>query len=126
MSSYIPGTCNIGKGEIRRRQSVAAIGLALLLIATTFLFVEHLTKYSRLALFIPAMIFATGWIQSRRKFCLAFGFMGTFNFGTLGELSKVASLDDLKADRALAKSILWQSIILALAITGLIFFIPIQ
>ena len=50
--------------------------------------------------------------------------MGTFNFGKLGQLSKVASKEDKAADRATAISILTQAIILAAAITGLIFFLP--
>ena len=32
--SYIPGTCNLGKAEIRRRQFVALLGLVLTI--TTF------------------------------------------------------------------------------------------
>ena len=50
--------------------------------------------------------------------------MGTFNFGKLGQLSKVADSDAKLADRKTALSILGQSVVLALAITGLIYFIP--
>ena len=31
--TYIPGTCNIGKGEIRRRQFVALVGTVLSVVA---------------------------------------------------------------------------------------------
>lgn len=125
-SNYQPGVCNIGPGEIRRRQSVAAIGAVLTIALAFFLISGHHPKASRASIFIPAMIFAVGWIQSRRKFCLAFGFMGTFNFGKLGELSKVADKDDLARDRATALSILSQAIVLAIAITGLVLLIPIK
>lgn len=125
-SNYQPGVCNIGTGEIRRRQSVAAIGAVLTIVSAIVLISGHQPKASRASIFIPAMIFSVGWIQSRRKFCLAFGFMGTFNFGKLGELSKVADKDDLARDRATAMSILSQSIILAIAITGLVLLIPIK
>jgi hypothetical protein len=122
--NYLPGVCNIGKSEIRRRQSTALLGG----IATILGAISMGNKYSshspRLWLFIPAMVFAIGWIQSRRKFCLAFGLMGVFNFGRAGATSKVQSKEDKAADRATAYSILTQSIVLALAITGLIYFLP--
>lgn len=124
MSEYIPGTCNIGKGEIHRRQFVALIGFVLIIVSAYGLISQKSPQSARLGIFAPAMIFAVGWIQSRRKFCLAFGLMGTFNFGKLGQLSKVADSDAKLADRKTALSILGQSVVLALAITGLIYFIP--
>lgn len=121
---YTAGVCNIGPSEIKRRQSVAVLG-AILTIITAILLIANVKSHSaRLVSFIPAMIFAVGWIQSRRKFCLAFGLMGTFNFGKAGNLSKVQSPDDKAADRNTALSILTQAIILAIAITGLIYFWP--
>jgi len=124
VSEYIPGTCNIGKGEIHRRQFVALIGFVLIIVSAYGLISQKSPQSARLGIFAPAMIFAVGWIQSRRKFCLAFGLMGTFNFGKLGQLSKVADSDAKLADRKTALSILGQSVVLALAITGLIYFIP--
>ena len=124
MSEYIPGTCNIGAGEIRRRQLVALIGFILVVVSAYGLISQKAPHSARLGLFAPAMIFAVGWIQSRRKFCLAFGLMGTFNFGKMGQLSRVADKDQRAADRQTALSILGQSVVLALAITGLIYFIP--
>jgi hypothetical protein len=121
---YIPGTCNIGKAEIRRRQLVALLGA----IATIFGAISIGNKYTshtpRIWLFIPALVFAIGWIQSKKKFCLAYGYMGVFNFNTGRDTNKVISQDDLKADRATAFSILTQAIVLAFAITGMIYFLP--
>ena len=77
MSEYIPGTCNIGKGEIHRRQFVALIGFVLIIVSAYGLISQKSPQSARLGIFAPAMIFAVGWIQSRRKFCLAFGLMGT-------------------------------------------------
>ena len=70
------------------------------------------------------MVFSIGWIQSRKKFCLAYGFMGVFNFGKAGAAQKVRSKEERSADRATALSILTQGIVLAFAITGLIYFLP--
>jgi len=121
---YIPGTCNIGKSEIKRRQSVALIGAIATIAWAIFLILKVDSRALRFSTFIPAMIFAVGWIQSRRKFCLAFGFMGAFNFGKAGTLSKVQSEEDKAADRSTALSILSQALILAIAITGIVYFWP--
>ena len=94
-----------------------------------FLLVEilhHASRSQRLFAFIPALVFSVGWVQSRRKFCLAFGFMGTFNFGKLGELSKVSNPEDLKADRKTALSILGSAVLIAGAITLIAILIPVQ
>jgi hypothetical protein len=121
---YIAGSCNIGKGEIRRRQIVALIGLILIISATAGLIGSDSPKSARLGVFVPALVFSVGFIQSRRKFCLAYGLMGTFNFGPLGKLSKVATPDDRKADRKTAVSILVQALALALTITLIIYLFP--
>jgi hypothetical protein len=121
---YIAGSCNIGKGEIRRRQFVALIGLFLIISTTIGLVSSDSAKSARFGLFVPALIFSIGFIQSRRKFCLAFGLLGTFNFGSLGKLSKVASPEDRRADRKTAISILVQALALALTITLIIYLLP--
>ena len=91
---YIPGTCNIGKDEITRRKRVAAIGG----VATIFGAISIINKYPnpgpRIWLFLPALVFSIGWIQSKKKFCLAYGFMGVFNFGKSGQMQKALSQDD--------------------------------
>ena len=80
--------------------------------------------FSRLSIFIPAIIFAIGFVQSRKKFCLAYGLAGTFNFGGLGDVKRVQSDEDRRADRKTALSILAQSAMIAFAITGVVFVLP--
>ena len=121
---YIAGSCNIGKGEIRRRQLVALIGLILVISSTVGLISADSAKSARFGVFVPALVFSVGFIQSRRKFCLAYGLMGTFNFGPLGKLSRVATPEDRKADRKTAISILVQALSLALTITLVIYLLP--
>lgn len=116
-SDYIPGTCNIGKSEIRQRQFVALIGAVLTVFIGIGLFSNEDPNPPRFFIFFPALIFSIGFVQSRKKFCLAYGFAGTFNFGRLGRASKVASAEDKKADRKMAISIFRQSVLLALGIT---------
>ena len=123
-SEYIPGSCNIGTGEIKRRQAVALLGLFLTIFSITTLLVTDQNKSSRLSIFIPAMIFSVGFIQSRSKFCLAYGLAGTFNFDRLGKISKVGSAADRTADRKTAVLILIKSVALAALITAVFFVIP--
>ena len=116
-SDYIPGTCNIGKSEIRQRQFVALVGAFLTLFIGIGLLSNEDPNPPRFFIFFPALIFSIGFVQTRKKFCLAYGFAGTFNFGRLGKASRVASAEDKKADRKMAISILRQSVLLALGIT---------
>ena len=123
-STYIPGTCNIGENEIRRRKFVAWIGLVLTLVTLFIMIKAGSPRLARFGIFIPLFVAAVGYVQSRSKFCLAYGFAGTFNFGKLGELSKVSDLASKSADRATALSILSKSFILAAIATGLVVVLP--
>lgn len=123
-TEYIPGSCNIGTGEIRRRQAVALFGLFLTISSVTTLLATDQSKSARLSIFLPAMIFSVGFIQSRSKFCLAYGLAGTFNFDRLGKISKVSSAVDRMADRKTAVLILIKSVALAALITAVCFVIP--
>lgn len=123
-AQYIPGSCNIGKGEIRQRQIVALIGLAITISSLIALISTSAPRGARLGIFIPLAVASIGWVQSRKKFCLAYGFMGTFNFGKLGQLSKVADSASRAADRKTALSILIQSGAYAVVGTAIIYFLP--
>jgi hypothetical protein len=123
-TEYIPGSCNIGKGEIRRRQLVALIGIFLTFSSATALLATNQSRTNRLSIFIPALIFSIGFVQARSKFCLAYGLAGTFNFERLGRISRVQSKQDRKADRKTAIIILLKSAALAVLITALFFILP--
>jgi hypothetical protein len=122
--SYVPGTCNLGKAEIRRRQFVALLGVFLTVSTAAGLIGSNAPTTSRWGLFAPLMVFSVGFIQSRKKFCMAYGFMGTFNLGTLGDLSRVQSPEDRKADRKTALTILAQSALLAVTLTAIFVILP--
>ena len=81
-------------------------------------------RSARFSLFLPLMIFSIGFVQSRKKFCLAYGLMGTFNFGGLGQISRVSDPISKKADRKTALTILAQSTALALGLTLATFALP--
>lgn len=123
-SSYIPGTCNIGSGEIRRRQLVALVGIFLMISTATTIIATDQSRTSRLSIFLPSMIFSIGYIQATSKFCLAYGLAGTFNFDRLGKISRVESSENRQADRKTATKILVKSFLLAVTITLIFFVIP--
>jgi hypothetical protein len=123
-AEYVPGTCNIGAGEIRQRQVVAVIGLLLFIASSITLFTVDASRGTRLALFFPLMMASIGWVQSRKKFCLAYGFAGTFNFGKLGKLSRVHDKSALRADRKTALKILLQGLAYAALVTAVIYLLP--
>ena len=121
---YIPGSCNIGKGEIKRRQFVALLGLFLSIFALVTLISIDAPPSSRIGIFFPLMMASVGYIQSRSKFCLAYGFAGTFNVGKMGDLSRVASPEDRAADRKTALTILGKSLLLAAIATAVVVVLP--
>jgi hypothetical protein len=123
-AEYIPGTCNIGGGEVTRRRMVALLGLILTLSSTATLISTEANRQSRLGIFLPALVMSVGWVQSRKRFCLAYGFAGTFNFGALGKLSKVSDQASRAADRKTAIKIFAQSALYAAVITAIVVALP--
>jgi hypothetical protein len=123
-TQYIPGSCNIGSGEIRRRQVVAIIGTIISISSFVTLLMASAPRNARFGMFLPLMIASVGWVQSRSKFCLAYGFAGTFNMGKLGDISRVADAASKAADRKTAITILAKSTALAATITLLVVLLP--
>jgi hypothetical protein len=121
---YIPGSCNIGKSEVRKRRIVGLVGL--------FVSISYLLTFSRLdaspefrlGIFFPLMVASVGFVQSRSKFCLAYGFAGTFNVGKMGDIKRVASKEDRAADRKTALVILGKSFLLAALATAVVLVLP--
>ena len=121
---YIPGSCNIGKGEIRRRQLVALVGLVSSFLMLLAFSATDDTSTIQILIFFPLLVASVGFVQSRSKFCLAYGFAGTFNIGKLGDIKRVASKEDRKADRVTALKILGKSLLLAAIATGVVLVLP--
>jgi len=121
---YIPGTCNIGKGEVRKRQLVALVGLFFAVTTLLAFSTVETPTAARLGIFFPLMVASVGFVQSRSKFCLAYGFAGTFNVGKMGDIKRVSSKEDRAADRKTALVILGKSFLLAALATAVVLVIP--
>ncbi len=118
---YQAGVCNIGPNEALRRKRVGYMGLALTISTIVMMSIGTVSRPTRFLVVVPAMIAATGFIQARKQFCLAFGLAGTFNFGKLGEFSKVETAEFRAADRAMVIRMFLQASAIALTV-GIIFF----
>ena len=121
---YIAGSCNIGTREIMRRRIVALSGLLFAVITASIVLAQDSTKSTRWAVFLQLLVASIGWIQSRRKFCLAYGLAGTFNFGRMGDIKRVNDPISRNAYRKTALTILLQSIALAFVVTLVFYFLP--
>lgn len=110
---YIPGECNLGTAERRRRIVGGWVGLAA--TAAGWFVAARLAfpRPVRLLLFFPAFISAVGFVQAWNRFCVAFGMAGLFNFGPAGERHRVVDPSALARDRAQARRLLLFSTVLA-------------
>jgi hypothetical protein len=120
LDTYQAGVCNIGGAEVARRRQVAILGGVLFLALALYSIIQNFSPIATLILLAPASIFAIGFVQSRKRFCLAYGLMGTFNFQKLGSITKVEDKAALAADRRMAFQIIIQSMGLALILTSIV------
>ena len=123
-STYIPGTCNLGANEIRQRKLVGLVGLFFSISSLIGLMSIGAAREARLGIFLPLMVASVGVVQVRSKFCLAYGFAGTFNFGKLGDISSVSDPINRSADRVAAVKVLLKSFLLASIATMVVFVLP--
>jgi hypothetical protein len=123
MSEYVSGACNIGPAEIKRRKQGAVIGGIAFFLTALLLIGSNASTSARLIAFLPALLFTVGLIQSRRKFCVAYGFLGVFSLEKLGATTKISINQDLKTDRSYAIKLLLQSVLAAAVLTALVTFI---
>lgn len=104
---------------------VALIGLVLTLSSFATLATNDVARSSRISIFIPALVMSVGWVQSRKRFCLAYGLAGTFNFGKLGQISKVSDRAARAVDRKMAINIFIKSAFYAVLVTALAVALPV-
>ncbi len=78
---YVPGECNIGTWEIRRRRLFAVIGFAVAGAVLVGLLLAGAPAAARLILILPLWGGMFSWLQARRRFCAAFAMAGISNFG---------------------------------------------
>ena len=82
---YVPGVCNIGTWEIRRRRAFAVLGFVLALALFAVLVAIDAPAWTRLLVFLPLAGGVFSWLQARRRFCAAFAVAGVANFADADE-----------------------------------------
>jgi len=124
-TEYIPGVCNIGPAEIRRRRQSGWIGVGATILAWALFVVFRVPSPWRFFLFFPAMIGATGFLQAALHFCAGFGTRGVFNFGpVVGTTQAVEPLEFRHKDRRKARLIGLYAALIGIAIAAAGFFLP--
>jgi hypothetical protein len=78
---YIPGVCNIGDAEIRKRRRIGWTWLATTIALFAVFMVPGVPHGWRLILIPTSIISATGFLQAHMHFCAYFAALGIFNFG---------------------------------------------
>ena len=122
-AEYIPGVCNIGTAEIRKRRQSGWIGLGATVLLWIAFFVFRVPAPWRLFLFLPAALGASGFLQAAFHFCAAFGMRGVFNFGSeAGKTDTVEQAEFRRLDLRKARLISLYSALIgaAVAVAGLL------
>lgn len=117
-SPYESGVCNIGPAEIAQRRKIALLGFISAVIFGVLFILSGSTSPLRFAIFIPLFIGSIGFVQARKKFCLAYGFMGVYNFDIVGRHEKVTEGSARALDRKVANQIILQALLLSIVLTA--------
>jgi len=124
-AEYIPGVCNIGAAEIRRRIRGGWTGLAVTIVLWAVFFIFRVPGPWRLFLFLPAATGAAGFLQAAFHFCANFGMRGVFNFGPqAGKTDTVEQAEFRRKDRRKAGLISLASALIGIVIAVAGFLVP--
>jgi hypothetical protein len=95
---YVPGVCNIGPWEIRRRWIGGILGLAAAAVLLALLVAVRAPAAARVLVLFPAWGGAFSVLQARRRFCGAYAMRRISNFGET--LDTIAQVQDAAAHHA--------------------------
>lgn len=115
-NKYIPGVCNIGPEEIKKRKQAGWIGLIATIALWAIFIWLNIPSIWRLSLFFPAMMSATGFLQAYMHFCAYFGFASLFNFGDVGKTDSVSQAEFRAKDKRRAWQIIIYAVLIGIAI----------
>jgi hypothetical protein len=124
-NKYIPGVCNIGRAEVRQRKVLGWV----MLVVTAGLWIAFsvfgVSKVWRLALFVPASLAATGFLQAACHFCATFGVLGVSNFRPhVGKTDTVEQAEFRRQDRRTAAKIIALSLLAGGVVAAAAYFSP--
>ena len=123
-NNYIPGACNIGREEIKRRKMATIFSAVLTIAVIVLLLTLDTNKVWRLMLFIPAASLGVSFQQWYFKFCVAFGIKGVFNFGDIGKTFSIEQKENYKKDRIKAWQMILSGMLFGLIVALIFYFLP--
>lgn len=125
ISAYTPGKCNINFAEIEHRRKAAYLGLIVFIVIYGALVGLGFSSWFRLILFAPAFTAAIGFLQTKHKFCVAYGASGKQN-ATPGSAqpTEVTNQQYIALDRAKARALNIRALLIALVVTLAAFTLP--
>jgi hypothetical protein len=123
--AYESGVCNIGPDEVAHRLTLAHIGLLITLGFLALLLVTHVPLLARFAVALPAAGTAVAYLQAWRRFCVAFGTLGVFNFGKVGSTQRVQDPQERARDRRRALEIVLLGLLTGVVVGAVAVLLPI-
>ena len=117
-SDYVPGVCNINHSEVAYRKKAAYFGVIVTIILFGALYLLDVQAYSRIILFLPIFIAVIGYLQTKNKFCVAYGASGKQNAREGSKTAEeVADTDARRKDKQRANTMNIQAALLSLMLT---------
>lgn len=105
--SYVPGVCNIGPAEIRRRRTIGIAGSGAAVVVLAACLAVGAPRPVRALVALPATAGASGFLQAAAHFCSGFGLRGVFAMGRAAAPAEtVEQAEDRDTDRRRAIGIL--------------------
>ncbi|SRR5258706_8067939 len=122
---YIPGSCNIGPVEIRRRFKIGFTGLGLMVLYIFLVEWLDFPHLFRLGLFLPAFYMVSGFIQAFGKFCYVYGWKGVASLSGRRKLKNITEQDSVKKDKNRAITFIILVVFSSVTITVIYFLLPV-
>ncbi len=124
MPEYMPGVCNIGKAEIRKRYALAAVAFVISAILAAAIILFNWPRLVLLVLFIPLAMAFEGLYQGYFRFCAGFAAAGKYDLtGSGGKEGKVTDSKSHKTDMLKARQIHIYSVASSIIIAVIIYFV---
>lgn len=124
-NEYVPGVCNIGPAEIKKRRQTGIISVVISIALLVFLLAIHANPLWRLLVFFSVTSAASGFLQAYFHFCAGFGFKGVYNVvKPAGITESIQQKEFRKKDRQKALQITGLAVLIGLTFAGVIYYLP--
>jgi len=119
MSEYVPGRCNIGRQERRRRYRIAAIGFVVAALYVAWVALSDAPAVLAVGVFAPLAVAVEWYVQGREAFCVRLAARGRYSVED--ETGRVESEDARRTDRQYAAKLTALSLLVAALATGAVY-----